>query len=329
MRSAVIGLGDIAPTHLSAIEKNERIQLAAVCDIDETRRHIAPGAPFYLDYREMLEKEKLDCVHICLPHWLHYPVALDAAKAGCNIFAEKPLALNTAQALKFLELEREFGVRVCICFQNRRNPTTEFLLKELRSNKHGALTGIYGNVAWNRSKQYYSDKPWRGIFEKSGGGCMINQAIHTMDLMQYLAGSPIESIKGSISNILDYGLDVEDSAMASITFKSGAKGLFISSVANYEDLSVSINVECEKASFYINDGRLYRKGEQDLLLACDSVESAGKRYYGGSHAKLIAEFYEALERGEGDCITARDALVSIQMIDAVRESSSTGRRVLF
>ncbi|MDR3302899.1 MAG: Gfo/Idh/MocA family oxidoreductase [Treponema sp.] len=167
-------------------------RLIAGCDSDEQRRATLPAdTAFYTDYRELLAHEKPDVVHICLPHYLHYPVARAVAESGCNIFAEKPLALTFAEGLEYAKLEKKHGVKIGVCLQNRLNPTSERLVEILADGAYGAVTGVRGVVAWKRSKAYYDAKPWRGTMAQGGGGNMINQALHTLDLMQYFAHSRI------------------------------------------------------------------------------------------------------------------------------------------
>ena len=227
LKAAIIGLGDISQVHMAAIAAlREKAVFAAGCDTDESRKAgLPPGTAFFTDYKEMIKQEKPDVVHICLPHYLHYPVARDAAELGCNVFAEKPLALNYRDGLEYAKLEEANHVKICICLQNRRNETSEKLLEILQSGEAGPITGIHGAVAWKRAKAYYDAKPGRGVMARAGGGCMINQALHTMDLMYYFAGSPIKSVRGSISQILDYGIEVEDTAAARIEFENNAIGL--------------------------------------------------------------------------------------------------------
>lgn len=158
---------------------------------------------------------------------------------------------------------------------------------------------------------------------------MINQAIHTLDLMQYFADSPIKSIKGSITQLLDYGLDVEDTASAKIAFENGAAGLFSATVAGYEDHSVELDVCCERASFHICDGKLtMRQGEEQTLLASDGNAYSGKKCYGNSHSMLIHHFYQALEQGRGWYIPPGEGVTVMRMIDAIRESSDTGKTIM-
>ncbi len=332
IRAAVIGLGDIAPTHIAAIKECPDAQLAAVCDIDETLEDRVTGAPFFTDYKKMLDTLRPDCVHICLPHALHYPAALAAASAGCHVLTEKPMALNPEEAQKFTELEGRFGVKVGVCFQNRLNPTVQVLRKEIQRGSSGPVTGIYASVAWFRSKAYYEAKPWRGKMADSGGGCMMNQAVHTLDLMQYLLPSKLFSIQGITGQLLDYGLEVEDTAAARLVFQNGAQGYFTASVANYENQSVRIKVQCENAAFLLDQERLWKitpDQKDPALLAQDKTPSVGKSYYGSSHSALIHQFYQAILHGGENYIHTQDAAVSIQMIDAIRRSGMTHTTIYF
>lgn len=144
-KAAVIGLGDISPIHLAAIAGNPDIELCAVCDIDPEAGQRAPeGVPFYTDYEEMLREAKPDCVHVCLPHYLHYPVSKYFAEHGVNVFCEKPVALNTAQAKEFAALETAHPeVHIGICLQNRLNESVEMLKSIIESGEYGRLSLIH------------------------------------------------------------------------------------------------------------------------------------------------------------------------------------------
>ena len=245
LRVGVIGLGDVSMIHLHSIKSSEKAELVAVCDIDETKSSLIENVNFYTDYIEMIQKEQLDCVHICLPHYLHYPVTKDVANLGVNVLLEKPLCLDTEEAEKFIELSDSTDTNICICLQNRYNNTVENLKEIINSDVYGKVIGIKGLVTWNRPKEYYTVKPWRGKMDLAGGGVMINQAVHTLDLMQLLGGK-IESIKGNVDNFLDYDIEVEDTANAIINFENGAKGVFFATIANATNSSVEIEVVLEK-----------------------------------------------------------------------------------
>jgi len=337
INSLVIGLGVIGKVHISAITSLKNAKLIAVCDSDPSKKELVPqSSAFYTNLDEILDREKINAAHICLPHFLHYPIAKKAAEAGVNIFAEKPLAMNAKEGEEYCKLEKQYGVKICLCLQNRLNTTTETLIAKLRSGEYGKVTGVRGSVAWYRSKEYYKEAPWRGIMSEAGGGCMINQAIHTMDLMQYFAGSPIISVKGNIGQVLDYGIEVEDTATGHIIFANGARGLFTASIANFRDEQVEISVQTEKADFILRDRKLSMITQNpadnqpvEQIIASDSANFAGKQVYGSSHVKLIDKFYSALETNGNDYIHPDEGMPSIRMIDAIRESSKTSKTIYF
>lgn len=329
LRVGVIGLGDVSMIHLHAIKSSDKAELVAVCDIDETKSNLIENVNFYKDYIEMIEKENLDCVHICLPHYLHYPVTKQVANLGVNVLLEKPLCLDTEEAERFRHLSDSIGTNVCICLQNRYNNTVEKIEEIVKSGVYGKVVGLKGIVAWNRPKDYYTVKPWRGKMEFAGGGVMINQAIHTLDLIQLLGGE-IASIKGNIDNFLDYDIEVEDTVNAIINFENGAKGVFFATIANAANSSVELEVILEKGMFIIRDSKLYRQVDGELIeLAEDEKLSGAKHYYGASHAKLIDRYYDCLLSNSTDYINIEDAIPSIKIIDSIRYSSENDKTILW
>lgn len=329
-RAAVIGLGDISGIHIGAISANEEIVLAAVCDIDEAAGARAPkGVPFYTDYQEMLREVKPDVVHVCLPHYLHVPVSIEVAKMGVHVFCEKPVALNTAQAEEFAAFEAAHPeVHIGICLQNRLNESVEMLKDIIKAGTYGKVTAAKGLVPWARPRAYYDIKPWRGKWETAGGGCMINQSVHTLDLLYYLGGH-INSVKASVSQLLDYDIEVEDTVSARLSYAGGAHGLFMATNANYKNECVQIGIQLEQAEFQITDNILYQiepDGTKKKLVE-DRKLPGSKFYYGASHEKLIRKFYQAIENDTQDYIHVKDALMSIRLIDAIQQAGKSGQCV--
>lgn len=323
LKVAVIGLGTISHIHIPAIKANPNAELVAVCDNDETLSNTVPGANFYSNYEVMLENEDIDCVHICLPHYLHYPVTKACVEKGVHVFLEKPLGLNAVEGRALVNIEEEYrDVKIGVCLQNRNNESFEKLQEMINSGEYGPIKGVKGLVAWFRPKQYYDVQPWRGQWKYAGGGVMINQALHTLDLMQ-LVGGEIEYIRGSVDKLLDYNIEVEDTASARIQFKNGAKGLFFATNANADNSSVELEVLFEIDRFIIKDSILTRvneAGEKEELME-DAKLPGSKHYYGASHAKTINQFYSAILENTQDYIHAKDALASLAIIDSIHLSS--------
>lgn len=328
LKIALIGLGDVSKVHLSAIE-NSATSLVAICDSDKSLERVIKEVPFYTNYKEMLKNEEIDCVHICLPHHLHYKVTKTCVEHGVNVFLEKPLAHNLEEGQALVELEKNNpDIKICLSLQNRYNRTVEKLQSLVASGEYGKITGIKGLVTWCRPESYYKDRPWRGKMKYAGGGVMINQAIHTLDLMQLFAGE-MKSIKGSIANLLDYEVEVEDTASANIQFENGATGLFFSTITNATNSSVELQVICEKGKFTIKDSMLMQtneEGRKEELIEDDKM-TGQKFYYGASHEKLIHHFYKCIQEDTDNYVTAREAYTSLAMIDAIRTSSLENRTI--
>ena len=326
-RAAIVGMGAIYPIHLAAIEALEGIELVGVCDADAKARAAAPkGVPVFENVREMIEATQPDCVHICLPHFLHYPIAKQVVEMGVNVLCEKPVALNGREAREFCKLEEDHPeVKISVSLQNRMNETTEELLRIIRDRSKGSVVGVRCEVPWHRPLAYYEQGPWRGRWDQAGSGVMMNQAIHTIDLM-YLVGGPIARIKASVGQLLDYGIEVEDTVTARFEYENGARGLFFATNANFKNEGVNLTVDFENGCYRMRDSVLYEVGEDhaERKLVEDQRFPGSKFYYGASHMKLIRGFYDCLENGGDGYIHVQDAYMSVHLIDVIKDSGITG-----
>lgn len=328
LRVAVIGLGTVSSVHLAAIH-DANVELVAVCDIDESLKEKESEATFYTDYHEMLQQEKLDCVHICLPHHLHYPATKACVEHGVHVFVEKPLARDLQQSEAFVQLAKKHpDVKIGVCLQNRWNETSEKMKEIIDSNTYGKVKSVKGLVAWYRPESYYTEEPWRGKMDEAGGGVMNNQSIHTLDLL-HVFGGQVESLRGSVAQLSGYEIEVEDTATANLSFANGAKGLFFATITNAVNSSVEIEVHLEKAVFLIKDGLLMKKeaNHQQEVIIEDGKLPGKNFYYGASHIKLIHHFYDCMEEDRSDYVTVEEAFVSMKLIDAIRKSAKTNQAV--
>ncbi|MDD4369337.1 MAG: Gfo/Idh/MocA family oxidoreductase [Oscillospiraceae bacterium] len=339
LRAAIIGLGNIAQVHMAVIDACPQAQLVALCDTDPGKKALRPELPFFADLNQMLAQIQPDVLHICLPHYLHLWAAQQAAAAGCHVFCEKPSGLNLKEALQMAGLEQQYHVRTAVCLQNRLNRTTETMRDLLSSGKYGQVSNLRANLAWHRPEAYYRESPWRSWLDKAGGGCLINQALHTMDLMPYLLGSPVIALKAVCGQVLDYANQVEDSATLSLQFANGCPGLLQASVANGQDEAVSFDIQTEGGRILLRQQGVWVDDKDGLrLLASDRPARIGKTCYGDSHALMIERFYRAVETEPlsvlpaqlpEDCryASAADALEVMLMLEASYRSAATHTRI--
>ncbi len=296
---ALIGCGVISTNHLKALTENENVKVVALCDIklcraEERKKRYKLDCPLYESYDELLEKEELDAVHICTPHYLHAPMAITALKKNINVFLEKPTATTVSEFEALLKAERESTAHVCICFQNRYNPST-ILAKKLAKEDGGAISA-FGCLFWERTKEYYTESDWRGRYSTEGGGVMINQAIHTVDLLCEFLGKPT-AVTATIANHRHKGIiEVEDTCEGLIEFEGGKQGNFFATTASLGPEYTMIRIRTPKRLITINPPRVYVDGKEveDPSLITDYV---GKECYGNGHKYIINKFYEALANG--------------------------------
>ena len=328
LKIGIIGLASVSEVHIKAIEKIEYANLIAATDIDKTKKSLLKeGQTFYANAKEMLENEKLDCVHICLPHFLNTENCLLAAQYGVNVFMEKPIALNPIDASSLDAIDDK--IKVGVCFQNRYNETVQMAKKIIDSQKYGKPKGIKGIMTWHRSEEYFLNS-WIGKKELSGGGVMTSMGIHTLDILYYLMGD-VKWVHGYTGNFLHSKIDVEDTAIAHLAFQNGANGIFYSTVTYARDAAVDIEIVLETAVLSIADGKLILKTENanSEILAYDGQNSPKKTSeWGDKHFEAIYDFYNALLNKNSSYITISEAKKATEIIYAIEKSKSEGRYYL-
>ena len=251
LRSAIVGCGGIAAVHAQCLCKLDTSELIAFADIKAERAEAFShkyGGNAYKSLDELLQAEEIDVLHICTPHYLHLPMAVTAANQGIHVFTEKPPVISFEQWKQFRELHEK--VRVGICFQNRFNQSVKYCRELLESGKPGEILGARAFVTWRREAPYYTESGWRGSLETEGGGALINQSIHTLDLMgQFLGQGKV--LGASLANRhLEGVIEVEDTLEATIDF-SGRRGLFYATTAYCTDAPIILELVCKNMTLRI------------------------------------------------------------------------------
>ena len=327
MKTAIIGCGGISQVHRAVLAAMDGVEIAAVADIKPDRAQAAAaacGARAYENYLTMLDAEAPDCVHICTPHALHTPMALEALRRGIHVLTEKPCATSPAEIDALIRAQRESGCQVGVCFQNRYNSAVQALKTALAQPETGPVKAIRAFVTWNRGRDYYADD-WHGTRALECGGVLINQAIHTVDLIQYLGGG-CKAVTGHISNDHLQGvIEVEDTAALRMTLQNGGVALLYATTAYGEDARVLLEVHCANAVFRMEGGDLlFRLGADGtpVRLPTDApAEVLGKQYWGGGHTALIRDFYNHLATGRPFPIDAAEGGKACAIVAACYQSS--------
>ena len=314
---AIVGLGVIGNVHAAALKEQGKA-VYAVCDIDPGRLLSFPGALHFTDYETMLEEAKPDAVHICTPHYLHASMIIAALKRDIHVLCEKPLCIHKEEIDEILAAEARSNAILGVCQQNRYKKVSAFVKKYLEGKK---CENGYGTVVWERSDAYYRSGAWRGKWATEGGGALINQALHTMDILQWMLGMP-ESVTATVSNLhSEKAVEVEDTAVC--LFGGKTQFSLLTTTGAGFDYPVEVVLRAEGETIRILNDTVFINDKQ-----VDFEESAqifGKSCYGIGHSPLIADFYDCIKCGRPFPINGAEASKVIRMILSCYESK--GERI--
>ncbi|MBT7299652.1 MAG: Gfo/Idh/MocA family oxidoreductase [Victivallales bacterium] len=338
LKVGIIGCGRISPFHGVPASSQENVTVVACCDL-VAERATEKAALFgcertYADYMEMIQAEELDVVHICLPHYLHPPVAIAAMKAGCHVLTEKPMSIDLADGEAMVATAKQTGRTLGVIFQNRYNAGSVLIKNALEHGSLGKILAAKATLTWYRADEYYSSSDWKGTWEKEGGGVIIDQAIHTFDLVRYFVDDEIDYIDCHIANREHPTVEVEDVADGIIAFKNGVKAAFWANNYYSHDDEVEIHISCENGTVKMvaEEARITYYDGREFIAKPNPAESfdygGGPSYWGASHVKQIDQFYDALADGEEPEINGEIALETQRMVCAMYTSGKTNERIV-
>ena len=327
LRVGIIGLGGISRVHIANLLKMENAKIVAVCDINEDRLSAAvekTGAEGYADWHGLVKRNDIDIVHILTPHYLHAPMSIEALKAGKHVLTEKPMATTIEDAKKMIEAADKAKGTLSVIFQNRYNASSVAIRNMIENGELGSFICARASVCWHREAPYYTESGWRGSLETEGGGTLINQAIHTLDLLSYLGG-PIRRVLGHIStDLLRDSIEVEDNCHAVFEYESGAKGV-LHCTNNYGiDAPIMLELVFENATYQLHAEKLFKvvDGVPTLVVEGQDAKHLGeKSYWGDSHKIQIAKVYDCILNGVPFEIDGRSAFPALNLVKAIQESS--------
>jgi UDP-N-acetyl-2-amino-2-deoxyglucuronate dehydrogenase len=329
--AAVIGCGAISAEHFTAIAGNPNVVLTAVSDTDPGRLAAASTAytcQGYSDYQTMLVAQRPDVVHICTPHHLHAEMAIRCLEQNINVLLEKPLATTLADAAAIIEAADRSSAFVGVCFQNRYNAMSQRLREIIDSHRFGTVHSALASVIWSRDAKYYQRREWRGRWATAGGGVLINQAIHTLDLLQWYLGD-VHDVRGTASTLLlPEPIEVEDTASIVLTHADDQRSIFFATNTHTGNEPITIELLAGEATLRLHTDLtvIHPDGTEELVVE-QQRRSGEKAYWGASHGLLIDDFYRHVSTGRRFWIDAREALKTLSIITSVYDQSQLRNRI--
>lgn len=348
LRIGIAGCGAISRNHLEAFNALADAVIVGVCDVDLQRARDtaeARGIPAAVNSVPELLGLGVDVISVCTPHPTHEEVVLQAAAAGVHVLCEKPISTDLASAERMVKACDDAGVKLGVLFQRRFWPAAQRIRAAIDDGTLGRPIMGRCSVMLHREPEYYSRDAWRGTWASDGGGVLMTQAIHYIDLMQWFMGEVAE-VYGKINTFKHGGhIEVEDSATAVITFASGAIATLEASTAVSPSLGVQIRITGETgASASLAEFPEGSDGRVDLWAAAGTISSEPVFPSGVDpnvslatingqliphHTTQVRDFVRALRNGDDPAITGRDATKALRILLAVYESSRTGVPVGF
>jgi UDP-N-acetyl-2-amino-2-deoxyglucuronate dehydrogenase len=349
IRFGIIGCGVIGPTHAKAISSIPDARLVAVADVvAEQGQKLAEiyGVTPYANAQEMLERERLDVVDICTPSGLHGDLACQAMRSGRHVIVEKPMEISHEAIAQMLRVQRESGVKMAVISQHRFDPATKHVYELAQQRAFGTLVLGNAQIPWWRSQQYYDSGAWRGTWALDGGGVLMNQGIHSIDLLQWLMG-PVRTVYAH-TDTLAHRMETEDVAAAVLRFANGALGTLASTTGAYPGLGTRIEVYGDRGSAVIADDRLAvlhlrTEGEEvsaygasaaqraETVVGHADMPSAARDPAAidiASHVAQIADMVQAIRDDRPPLVDGEAGRRPVEIILGVYESARTHQEVI-
>ncbi len=335
-RIAIIGLGmAVTPHARSLVDLADTVEVVhAFSPSAQRRTSFAERFPFPTcdSIDTILGDGSVEAVAVFTPANTHRDIALKCAAAGKHVLMEKPLDITTARAVELVEGCRAAGVKLGVVLQHRFRPAGQTLAELLAAGELGAIVGCSTVIRLWRPQGYY-DEPGRGSFARDGGGVLISQGIHTLDLMLSLAG-PITEVAGFATTTPVHRMETEDMVCAAVRFANGALGTVDATTAAYPGFPERIELTCEKGTAVLAGTALEVRFQDGRRIDVEPVDSAGgtgadpMAFPHDSHRAVMADFVEAIRAGREPRVTGEEALKVHRLIDALIAAGSSDRRVV-
>lgn len=329
----IIGCGFAGSIHADAIMSTEQGKLLVAYDVDAKRAKEfaeARSIETYTDLEEFLARDDIQIVSICTPSSLHGSLGIQAAEAGKHLMIEKPLDVTPERCDTIINTAHKNGVVLTVIFQNRFKEAVQALRSALEEGRFGRL--ILGNalVKWYRSPEYYKKGEWKGIKQYSGGGVLINQSIHMIDLLQWMMG-PVREIQSKIRTLV-HDIEVEDTALAILEFENGALGIIEGTTSIYPGFDERLEIHGESGSVCLEGNRIVtwefeeeKEEDEKIRLIGREDKSGGARKATGIstkyHQRQIEDMIDAVLSDRKPLVDGEEGKKAVEIIQTIYNTS--------
>ena len=342
MKYALIGCGRISPNHIMAA-KNNNLDIVALCDINQKniidkklKFELSDDIHEYLDYREMLAKERPELVAIATESGLHAKIAIDCINSGSNVIIEKPIALSLEDADAIIDAADKMGVKVCANHQNRFNKSILKIREAIDKQRFGKLFYGTAHIRWCRDHEYYDRASWRGTWAQDGGALM-NQCIHNIDLLRWMMGDDIVEVVGMTDRLHHDYIQAEDLGIALVRFANGAYGIIEGTTDIFpKNLEETLYVFGEKGTVKAGGASVNRIEEWNFADMLDDPEIVKKQFaenppnvYGYGHTPLYENMIDSIVNNKTPFVDGRAGRRALELVLAIYKSAATGESVKF
>jgi len=340
----IVGCGMIAEFHTRAINEIEGARVVAAFSRSEVNGAKIAGLAggdcrVYDDLERMLAHPGLDVVCVCTPSGAHREPAIQATRAGKHVVVEKPLEITLPRCDAIIDACKQAGVRLCTIFPSRFTAANRVLKKAIDDGRFGRLSMGDTYVKWWRTQQYYDSGGWRGTWKLDGGGALMNQAIHNVDLLQWLMGD-VDTIMAQTALLVHERIEVEDTAVALLKFKNGALGVIEAATSAFPGLLKRIEVHGERGSARIEQDDITLWNFAEEAEGDDAIRESMKAVTGFSagasdprgithegHRVQLADFLQAIDSGGEPFVDGPQGRKAVEIIRAIYHAASTGQAV--
>lgn len=335
MNFAIVGCGIIADIHAKAIRFIEGSKLYAVCDIvpekaDQFAKDFAVEKVYY-SHHDLLADPDVDIVCVCVPSGIHGEICIDTAKAGKAIVCEKPMEITVEKIEEVIAVVEETGVKMQCIFQRRMMPAAIYIRELIKSGHLGKIYTAEADLRYYRDQAYYDSAGWRGTWELDGGGALMNQGVHGVDLILWMLDDEVDTLYG-VAETLGRDIEVEDTAAALLRMKQGAVCSIISTTTSYPGFSTTFKISGEKGSVAFSDKgiELWSFIDEDTAPAKPNlnVEAVGGHKDPGAisisgHIQLLEDIAIAVREDKEPLIPPSEATLAVRAICGIYESQQT------